>query len=131
MIRVPTHRRPTHPPLLQVGVDHGDQLIRGIGVERAGIIAGIDQVGADVVLDHLGHQAGDAAANPGNHMHDALAVGLFAQRPLDGIDLAANPADAGEQLSLFTDRVGHRHQIGYPPILCQVSRRDVGPLGRC
>jgi len=33
-------------------------------------------------------------------MHDALAFRFFAQRPLDCFDLAANAADAGEQLFL-------------------------------
>src|SRR5579872_2909338 len=41
-----------------------------------------------------------ATANTGDHMHDALAFRFFAQRPLDCFDLAANAADAGEQLFL-------------------------------
>jgi DNA-binding FrmR family transcriptional regulator len=46
---------------------------------------GIHQVRADVVLDHLRHQAGHGAARPGKQMHDLLAgargamAGLMAQ----------------------------------------------------
>ena len=76
-------------------------------------------MGADVVLDHFGHQAGDAAANARDHMHDALAFGLLAQRPLDRLDLAADAADPGEQLFLFSDRMCHGAVIGYPPMLRQ------------
>jgi len=38
-------------------------------------------------------------------MHDAVATGLFVQRPLDRLDLAANAANAGEQLFLLSDGV--------------------------
>ncbi len=62
-------------------------------------------MGADVVFHHLGHQAGNAAAHARDHMHDAVATGLFVQRPLDRLDLAANAANAGEQLFLLSDGV--------------------------
>ena len=74
--------------------DDLDQLIRRVGVERARIPLGVDEVGADMVLDHFGHQAGDAAANAGDHMHDALAFGLVSQGALDRLYLAADAADA-------------------------------------
>jgi hypothetical protein len=34
-------------------------------------------MGADVVFDHLGHQARDRTAYAGNHMHDAFALCLI------------------------------------------------------
>ena len=82
---------------------HVDQLIGGIRIERAGIIFGVNEMCADMVLHHFGHQPGDAAANAGNHVHDALAFDLFGQCALDGLDLAANAADAGQQFLLFLD----------------------------
>jgi hypothetical protein len=38
-----------------------DQLRRRLGVERLRILGGIDQMGADVILDHLHQQAVDRA----------------------------------------------------------------------
>jgi len=90
-----------------VWTDHFDEPVRRVRVERARILLGVDEMGPDVVFDHLGHQAGDAAANARDHVHDALAFGLFGQRPLDRFDLAANAADPGEQLFLFSDRMCH------------------------
>jgi hypothetical protein len=52
-------------------------------------------------------------------VHDALASSFIVQRPLDRFDLAANAANAGEQLFLFSDCVCHCGYIGYPPIPCQ------------
>jgi hypothetical protein len=60
-------------------------------------------MGADMILDHLGHQAGDAPTNTCDHVHDAVASGLFGQSALDRFDLTANAAYAGEELSLFSD----------------------------
>ena len=96
---------------LQIGVDHFDELIRRLGVKRAGIPVGVDEMGADVVLDHLRHQAGNAAADARDHVHDALASRLFGQRPLDRFNLAPNAAYPGKQLLLLSDRVCHGAQI--------------------
>src|ERR1700688_502911 len=111
-------------PSLQIGVDDFDELIRRIGVERARIPLGVDEVGADVVLDHFGHQAGDAAANAGDHMHDALAFGFFVQRPLDRLDLAANAADPGEQLFLFSDGMCHDATYRVPTYAMSMATRS-------
>src|SRR5438270_8322031 len=100
---------------LQVGVDHFDQLIRGIRVKRARILLAVDQMGADVVFHHLRHQARYAAANARDQVHDALAAGLLGQRALDRLDLAANAANASEQLFLFPDRMGHDATYRLPP----------------
>ena len=70
-----------------------------------GVLLGVNQVGANVILDHLRHQAGDAAANARDHMHDPFAVGFLVQRALDGLDLAADAADARHQSLLLFDGV--------------------------
>src|SRR6202023_1998600 len=98
-------------------------MIRCVGVERAVILLGVDEMGADMVLDHLGHQAGDAAANAGDHMHDALAFGLFVQRPLDRLDLAADASDPGEQLFLFSDGMCHDPAYRVPPYAMSMAVR--------
>src|ERR1700688_710092 len=72
-------------------------------------------MGANVVLDHLRHQAGNAAADARDHVHDALASRLFGQRSLDRFDLAANAAYPGEQLLLLSDGVCHGARYRVPP----------------
>ena len=47
---------------LQVGVDHFDELVRGLSVKCSWILLGVDEMCADMVFDHLGHQPRDAAA---------------------------------------------------------------------
>src|SRR5947209_17944151 len=42
--------------LLQISTHHVEQLLRGVLFQRAGMRNLIDQVGANVILDHLGHQ---------------------------------------------------------------------------
>jgi hypothetical protein len=44
---------------------------------------------ADMILDHLGHQAGDRAARRGHQLHDLSAAGIGIQRLLNRLDLAA------------------------------------------
>src|SRR6266700_2355203 len=106
---------------LEIGVDHFDQLIRRVRVKRARILLAVDQMGADVVFHHLRHQARDAAANAGNHVHDALAAGLLSQRALDRLDLAANAANASEQFFLFPDRMGHGVSYRVPPYAMSIK----------
>src|SRR3954468_18208666 len=62
--------------LFQVGVNDFDQLLGGIGIERIRILFRINQMGADMILDHLRHQPGDGATNPGNHVHDPVTPHL-------------------------------------------------------
>jgi DNA-binding FrmR family transcriptional regulator len=99
-------------------VNDFDELIRGVRIKRSRVLLGIDKMRADVVLDHLRHQAGDRTADAGDHMHDALALGFLGERALDRLDLTFDATDAGEQLFLFPDGMAHCDNIAYPPILC-------------
>ena len=92
---------------LEISVDHFDELIGRVSVQRAGILVGVYKMGADVVFHHLGHQSGDAATNARNHVHDALAFGLFGEGALNRFDLAANATDARRKLLLVSDRMRH------------------------
>jgi hypothetical protein len=109
-------------------VDYFDELVRRLGVKRGRIPLGIDEMGANVVLDHLRHQAGNAAADARDHVHDALASGLFGQRPLDRFNLAANAAYRAS--SFFFSRIMSvmALAIGYPPILCQPPRQPLADI---
>ncbi|GAA3844183.1 hypothetical protein GCM10022626_10670 [[Pseudomonas] carboxydohydrogena] len=60
-----------------------------------------------MILDHLSHQTRDTAADAGDHMHNALALGLVAQSAFDGFDLTANTTNASKQFLLLSDGVTH------------------------
>src|ERR1700722_5768744 len=62
--------------LLQVGVHHVDKLLGRAGIERGRVLLRSDQVIAHVILDHLGHQPGDGAADADDLVHDGLAARL-------------------------------------------------------
>ena len=49
--------------LFQIGVDDFDKLLCGFGVERTGIFLRVNEMGADMVLDHLRHKASHTAAD--------------------------------------------------------------------
>ena len=93
--------------LLQVGMNDFDQLICRICIERAGVLLGIDQMGADVIFHHLGHQTCDTSTDAGNHVHDALALSFFAQRTFDGLNLPAYTADARKQPLFLSDGMAY------------------------
>ncbi len=84
-----------------------DQLIRRVRIERTGVLLGVDQMGADMILDHLGHQPRDTPPDAGDHVHDAFTLGFFAQGTLDGFDLPADTADARKQPLLLSDGMAH------------------------
>src|SRR5580704_10764254 len=106
---------------LEIGVHHVDELFGRARVERNGVLLRADQVIAHVILDHLGHQARDGAADADDLMHHGLAAGLVDEGALQRLDLAADAPHPGEQLLLFADRMGHR--VGGYPILPARSRR--------
>src|ERR1700748_1033111 len=114
-------------PSLQIDMNDVDELIGRLGVQRARIPFRVDQMRSNVVLDHLGHQSCDAAADAGDHVHDALAFGLFGQCPLDRIDLAADAADARDQLLFLFDGMGHRWpSYRVPPYAMSIPLVSVG-----
>lgn len=103
--------------LFQVGVNDFDKFFRRIRIERARILLWIDQMGPNVVLDHLRHQAGDGTPYASDHVHDPFALGFLSQRTVDRLDLAFDPTDAGKELFLFPYGMAHCDNIAYPPIL--------------
>jgi hypothetical protein len=86
-------------------------LLGGIRVECAGVRGRIDQMGADVVFDHLRHQARDRPANASDQVHNALAASFGFKPALDGIDLAADATHARQQLLFFANSVCHPYSI--------------------
>ena len=73
----------------------------------SGMFIGVDQMRADVILDHFGHQSGQGSTGARDELHDLFAFGLTLERALDRFHLPPETAHAGEQLLLFTNGVGH------------------------
>src|SRR5580692_4596824 len=91
---------------LQVGLHGLDQLF---GTARPlGVFHRVDDVEADMVFDHFGHQAVHGAARRDDQMQHRGAALLAFERALDRFDLAAHAADAVEQLVLLGFGMRHR-----------------------
>ena len=86
--------------LLQVGAHQVNQVF-GELVRGRGALVGHHHVQADMVFQHLAHQAVYAAADVGQKHKNIRAVVTIGERALDGVDLAADAFDAREQLLFF------------------------------
>jgi hypothetical protein len=93
--------------LFQVCADHIDQLGRPLGPLRIWLVGRINHVVADVVLHQLDREAVHGATDGGDQHQHVRAAELGFQGPLDRLDLPLDPADPGQELRLFLDRVGH------------------------
>jgi hypothetical protein len=85
----------------EIGVDDLDELLRGL---RAWIISGcgrIDDMFADMVLDHLRDQSVEGAPARGDLLQHRCALGLHLHRALNSFQLATDASDPGQQLLLF------------------------------
>jgi hypothetical protein len=80
-------------------------LLSGFDVQRVRVLLDIDEMCADVILDHFGHQSGHGAVGARDEMHDLFAVGLTIERPLDGFDLPSETAKTGKQLLPVLNRM--------------------------
>jgi hypothetical protein len=66
-----------------------DQLCCRLGVERLRILGWIDQMGADVILDHLHQQAVDRATATGDLMHEQSADSNQTASTMNAISMLA------------------------------------------
>jgi len=97
--------------LLQIGADEVDEVLGDL-LRGEGVLAGLQHVLADVVFEDLAHEAVDAAADVGEQHEDVGAVGVAGEGALDGIDLAADALDAGEEFFVLT--MAHFASCLYP-----------------
>jgi len=88
-------------------MDNGHEFLGGLhtGVRFRGAL--IDHVFPDVVLNHLGDKALQGATAGRGLLKDARAFLIIFNRPFDGFHLAADAAEAIEQLCLLMSDVGH------------------------
>jgi hypothetical protein len=78
--------------LFQVGLDHIDQLFRAFGLGGIAFPRRVDDMNSNVVLDDLCDQAIQGAACRYDEMEHVRAGFLLFECPLNGLDLASDPA---------------------------------------
>jgi hypothetical protein len=78
----------------QIGADNIEELLRRFGSQSVGMLFGINEMCADVILDNFGHQTGDGPPRSGDEMHDLFAASFAIERALYRFDLAPDTAHA-------------------------------------
>jgi hypothetical protein len=104
---LPTWELPAQASLFEIRPHHVDEVFRGVGAFSVGMGRGIDQMHADVVLDHLAHQAVDGSAGGRDELQDVATAELLLQCTLDRFDLPANTPHAVYELGFLSDGMGH------------------------
>jgi hypothetical protein len=90
----------------QIGADEVDEVFAEFGGE--GGVAVLEEVEADVVFEHLGHQRVDASADGGEEHQDLRAVVVVGREgALDGLDLAVDALDAVADFGAVAFGGGH------------------------
>ena len=102
----------------QISADDFEQLLGGLCVQRLGMLAGIDEMCAHVILYDHRHQTAHSPPYPGDQVHNLFAASLVIEHPLDSLDLPSDAADPCKELLLFTDGMAMTdYSIGPLPIL--------------
>jgi len=70
---------------------------------------GIQNVKADVPLDHLGHQSVHGASASGNVMQNIGTLSFLLERSCDRLYLASDSPNSIEQLLFLFNRVSHKN----------------------
>src|ERR1700759_1461277 len=93
--------------LLEVRSDHFEQLLGGICIKCARVLLHVDQVCADMILNHFCHQPRYRPSHSSDQVHDLFTASLAIERTLDGLDLTSEAADSRKQLFLLTNSMRH------------------------
>src|SRR5580698_8238863 len=93
--------------LFQVGSHYVDQFLSRFPLGRVLAAVRGHDVETDMTFHDLGHEPIQGSPASRHELQDAKAFLLAVERPLDGIDLSANPSNAGEKLVLVFGCVGH------------------------
>lgn len=92
--------------LFQIRADEVNEVFGEFGGDL--LLGAVDEMEADVGFEDLAHEAIDAAADGGEEHQLTAAVFIGVDEALDGIELAAEAANALEELDLFAFVDGHR-----------------------
>lgn len=87
-------------------MDDLDELV-GRATRRLFVGVGIDEMGADVVLQYDGEEPVHCPAAARDLLQHVGASLLLFERPLDGFDLPLDATNPVEQLLLFANRMAH------------------------
>ena len=96
---------------LEVGSDDPEQLVGRLGVQRARMLLGIDEMRSDVLLNHFRHQSGGRSAHASDLVHDLFATRFSLERTLNCLHLATDTADPSQKSLLFMDGMCHKAAI--------------------
>lgn len=91
--------------LFEVGADQINEILSQLGSDL--LLCSIGEVKANVRFKHFAHEAIDASADSGKEHQLAAAVFIGGERTLDGVELAAEFAQALQQLHFFPFVVRH------------------------
>jgi hypothetical protein len=83
---------------------------------------------ANMVLDHFRHQSGHCPPCASNQVHDLFAARLAIECAFNGLHLAPEAADTGQQLLFIADSMGHRGTYTLAPY--PTARRGNSQAGR-
>ena len=108
---------------LEIGADDIEQLVGCFAVQGTRMLFSINQMGVDVILNHLDHETGEATPCTGNQVHDFFATGFVLQSPFNRFDLTAQSADTGEELAFFVNGVCHVDNYSIAPHPIKAGKR--------
>src|SRR5580704_13254576 len=72
--------------LFEIGPHHADQLFGRAPDFSVRLQCRIDEMHADVIFDHLSHQAVDRPPRAGDELQDVGTADFLLERPFDGLD---------------------------------------------
>jgi hypothetical protein len=109
-------------PLFQIRPDEINQIFRKLS-RRRGILFRRQHVKANVIFQHLGHQAIDPSSDVCQEHQNIRAVIARRQRSLNGIHLPAYSSNAGDQFR-FSLTMCDIFACLYPRGICYKTRGD-------
>ena len=85
-----------------------DKLLSGLDLKQLrGLAVGRQDVAANMVFHHLGHESIDGAAHRRNELQDVGTPDFLIERPLDRFHLSTDTANSTQQLRFFANGVRH------------------------
>ena len=86
---------------LEIRSNYFEQLLGGLCIKCARMLFRVDQVCADVILNHFRHQPRYRPPHPRDQVHDLFTANLAIERTLDCLDLTSDATDPCKELFLL------------------------------
>src|SRR5262245_364292 len=94
--------------LFQIRPHDLDEFVASLYPPALGLVSRVQDMHADVIFDHLRHQAVDRAANTGDQLEDIGTADFLIERAFHRFELASDASHAVEELNLLTGGMGHK-----------------------